>query len=232
MLPLAFKPEQINHQSHWLLVMGRLKEGVSLQQANAEMQAITRQLAEEFPQSNANWEASVEPLQNNFIPEKTIKNLWLLTGRGRFPALDFLRQHRQPAAGARHDTPARGCYPSSPRRNARATVRAVPHRELGVGGHRRRVRYLPRRVNHRRDCGHPPISDAAFGGRRQNQHSSAAVHALCDHVRWLALRLRASLAGESARPQRSAQARRAHGHGRRRTWCASVLWWSWNLPWR
>ena len=80
MLPLAFKPEQINHQAHWLLVMGRLREGVSLQEANAEMQAITQQLAEELPQSNANLETSVEPLQNNFIPEKTIKNLWLLLG--------------------------------------------------------------------------------------------------------------------------------------------------------
>jgi predicted permease len=80
MLPLAFKPEQINHQAHWLLVMGRLKDGVSLQQANAEMQAITQQLAEEFPQSNLNRVTSVEPLQNNFIPEKTIKNLWLLLG--------------------------------------------------------------------------------------------------------------------------------------------------------
>src|SRR5215212_9901966 len=64
MLPLSFKPEQINHQNHWLRVMGRLKEGVTLQQANAEMQAVTKQLAEELPQSNANWAASVEPLQN------------------------------------------------------------------------------------------------------------------------------------------------------------------------
>jgi putative ABC transport system permease protein len=80
MLPLSFKPEQINHQNHWLRVVGRLKEGVSLQQADAEMQAITKQLAEELPQSNAKWETSVEPLQNNFIPEKTINNLWLLLG--------------------------------------------------------------------------------------------------------------------------------------------------------
>ena len=80
MLPLSFKPEQLDRQNHSLLVMGRLKEGVSLQQAAAEMDAITRQLASEFPQTNSNWGASVEPLQNNFIPEKTIKNLWLLLG--------------------------------------------------------------------------------------------------------------------------------------------------------
>jgi putative ABC transport system permease protein len=84
MLPLAIPPEQATHQAHSLLVMGRLKEGVSLQQANAEMQTISRQLAEAFPQTNANWEASVEPLQNNFIPEKTIKNLWLLLGAVAF----------------------------------------------------------------------------------------------------------------------------------------------------
>ena len=80
MLPLAFKPEQINHQARAYLVMGRLKDGVSLEQANAEMQTITRQLADEFPDTNRNLAASVEPLQNNFIPDKTIKNLWLLLG--------------------------------------------------------------------------------------------------------------------------------------------------------
>lgn len=79
-IPLVFKPEQLNHQTRGILVMGRLKDGISIQQANTEMQAITQQLAEEFPQSNANWEASVEPLQNNFIPERTIRNLWLLLG--------------------------------------------------------------------------------------------------------------------------------------------------------
>ncbi|HEV7890467.1 MAG TPA: ABC transporter permease [Pyrinomonadaceae bacterium] len=84
MLPLALKPEQVNHQGHSLLVMGRLKDGVSLPQANAEMQAITQQLTQEFPQTNTNWAADVEPLQNNFIPENTIKNLWLLLGAVSF----------------------------------------------------------------------------------------------------------------------------------------------------
>src|SRR5262245_8839514 len=34
-LPLAFTPEQINHDFHWLLVMGRLKPDVTMAQANA-----------------------------------------------------------------------------------------------------------------------------------------------------------------------------------------------------
>src|SRR5271154_114171 len=33
--PLAFRPEQINHDYHWLLSMGRMKPGVTMQQAQA-----------------------------------------------------------------------------------------------------------------------------------------------------------------------------------------------------
>jgi putative ABC transport system permease protein len=32
-VPLVFKPEQLNHDFHWLLVMGRMKPGVTLEQA-------------------------------------------------------------------------------------------------------------------------------------------------------------------------------------------------------
>ncbi|HKF58048.1 MAG TPA: ABC transporter permease, partial [Blastocatellia bacterium] len=35
-VPLAFKPEQINHDSHFISVMARLKDGVSLDQAQSE----------------------------------------------------------------------------------------------------------------------------------------------------------------------------------------------------
>jgi predicted permease len=80
MIPMAFRPEQINHQGRRLLVMGRLKDGVTIEQAQAEMQGISGQLAEEFPQTNSDWSARVEPLHNDFLPEKTVKNLWLLMG--------------------------------------------------------------------------------------------------------------------------------------------------------
>jgi putative ABC transport system permease protein len=79
-VPLAFKPEQINHDFHFVLVMGRLKPGVTLQQANANMDSVTRHIAEVYPKSNQGWGAAVEPLQNDFISKDTIKNLWLLMG--------------------------------------------------------------------------------------------------------------------------------------------------------
>ena len=79
-VPLAFKPEQINHDFHFVLVMGRLKPGVTLQQANANMDSVTRHIAEAYPKSNQGWGATVEPLQNDFISKDTIKNLWLLMG--------------------------------------------------------------------------------------------------------------------------------------------------------
>ena len=79
-VPLAFKPDQINHDAHFILVMGRLKDGISQTQAHVEMQEIARQLAQEHPKTNAKLSLSVEPLQNNFLPETTIKNLWILLG--------------------------------------------------------------------------------------------------------------------------------------------------------
>jgi predicted permease len=86
-LPMIFTPEQINHDFHWLLVMGRLKPGVSLAQANANMDAVTRRIAEVNPKSNTGWSASVEPLQNNFLSRETIAGLWLLLGAVGFVLL-------------------------------------------------------------------------------------------------------------------------------------------------
>ncbi len=86
-LPLAFKPEQINHDFHWLLLIGRLKPGVTLQQANADMDSVTRHLAEVYPLSDKNWSANVVPLQNAFTGRDTVKNLWLLLGAVGFVLL-------------------------------------------------------------------------------------------------------------------------------------------------
>jgi len=86
-VPLAFRPEQINHDYHWLLAMGRLKAGVTLHQAQADMDAVTAHIAAAYPKSNKGWGASVEPLQNDFLPKERIRNLWLLLGAVGFVLL-------------------------------------------------------------------------------------------------------------------------------------------------
>ncbi|HTV06864.1 MAG TPA: ABC transporter permease [Acidobacteriaceae bacterium] len=51
-VPLVFKPEQVNLDFHWLLVMGRLKPGVTIKQAQANMDAVTAHIAQVYPRSD------------------------------------------------------------------------------------------------------------------------------------------------------------------------------------
>jgi putative ABC transport system permease protein len=86
-VPLAFKPEQLNHDFHWLLVMGRMKPGVTLEQARQNMNAVTAHIAEVYPRSDKGWGAKVEQLKNDFLPPERIQMLWLLLGAVGFVLL-------------------------------------------------------------------------------------------------------------------------------------------------
>jgi putative ABC transport system permease protein len=85
--PLAFKPEQLNHDFHWLLAMGRMKPGVTLKQAQANMDAVTANIAKAYPKSDTGWGAMVDPLQNDFLPKERIQTLWILLGAVGFVLL-------------------------------------------------------------------------------------------------------------------------------------------------
>ena len=86
-VPLVFKPEQLNHDFHWLLVMGRLKPGITMQQAQQNMDAVTAHIAQRYPESDKGWGAYVEPLKNDFMPKERIRMLWLLLGAVGFVLL-------------------------------------------------------------------------------------------------------------------------------------------------
>jgi putative ABC transport system permease protein len=58
--PLAFEPSNMTRNFHWLVSFARLKRGVSLQQAQANMTAIGAGIEREFPDSNKGWGVIVE----------------------------------------------------------------------------------------------------------------------------------------------------------------------------
>ena len=85
-VPLTIKPEQINHDFHWLLAMGRLKPGVTIKQAQADMDSVTKHIGEVYPQDKG-WGASVEPLRNDFLPKDMITGMYFLMGGVAFVLL-------------------------------------------------------------------------------------------------------------------------------------------------
>src|SRR5437899_328024 len=52
---------------HWLSVTGRLKPGVSMAQAQAELDAVSVRLAKEFPAENDGWAIRMVPLQQMIV---------------------------------------------------------------------------------------------------------------------------------------------------------------------
>src|SRR5437773_6722958 len=60
-------------------VMGRLKPGVTLDQANAEFINLARQLAREYPKTNQNFtSATVQPLANSLIGVQFQQTVWAM----------------------------------------------------------------------------------------------------------------------------------------------------------
>ncbi len=66
----AFPPEYLKARgAHYLEVIARLKSGVSVEQARADVSGIAANLAREYPKTNAGWSAVVEPLRDSIVGE-------------------------------------------------------------------------------------------------------------------------------------------------------------------
>ena len=64
--PIAFSPQQVtNRRRHYLEVIARMKPGVTLQQAQAEMNTIAVRLQQQYPDQNADLGAAVTPLHEH-----------------------------------------------------------------------------------------------------------------------------------------------------------------------
>jgi putative ABC transport system permease protein len=84
--PRHSKPYYSNRKGRYFGVVGRLKEGVELQEAQAELDVIARRLADEYPDSQAGFGARVQPLQE-YLYGYAGKRLFLIFGAVLFVLL-------------------------------------------------------------------------------------------------------------------------------------------------
>ena len=76
--PIAFSEnERTLHQARYFEAIGRLKQGVTLDQAQAELSAISGRLAQAYPEANQGWTVRVAPVLDLAVGEAR-RTLWLL----------------------------------------------------------------------------------------------------------------------------------------------------------
>src|SRR5262245_31268176 len=84
--PLTLAPAGANRPTgHNLSVIGRLKSGVSLAQAQASMGAIARQLEQQYPESNTGWGVGMSAFYDWIVPEQIRRSMLML-----FAAVGFV----------------------------------------------------------------------------------------------------------------------------------------------
>jgi predicted permease len=82
-LPAAFTPAQIaEHDEHFLLVLARLKPGVSPAQGQAELDAIAARLRQEFPKENVERGLAIVSLHEELVGDYRTRLLVLLGSVG------------------------------------------------------------------------------------------------------------------------------------------------------
>jgi len=81
--PLAFEPSNMTRNFHWLTSFARLKPGVSLEQARANLNAIGARIEKDYPDSNKNWGVVTERYGDTLIgPDLRTALLVLMTATG------------------------------------------------------------------------------------------------------------------------------------------------------
>jgi putative ABC transport system permease protein len=79
-LPLAFKPENMTRNFHWFGSFAKLKPGVTLKQAQLQMDAIGARIAAQYPDSNKGWGVGIDPFSQIVIAPEIRQALYILLG--------------------------------------------------------------------------------------------------------------------------------------------------------
>jgi putative ABC transport system permease protein len=86
--PLVFTPVQRESRAgNWVMSLARLKEGVSIDRAQAELSGLAKQLAVAYPAANQGRGLCIAPLRDSAIEGTTRRLLWLTAGLTAFVLL-------------------------------------------------------------------------------------------------------------------------------------------------
>jgi putative ABC transport system permease protein len=77
-LPLGIDPLAIDRGTNAVGVVGRLREGVTMEQADVQMDQIAARLAAEYPQTNEGVSVWVQPYEDAVMPPPIVAALWLM----------------------------------------------------------------------------------------------------------------------------------------------------------
>ncbi len=76
--PLAFELPNRTRNFHWLSSFARLKPGVTLQQARAQLDGIGAQIAAQYPASNKGWGVTIEPYADTLVGQDLRRSVWIM----------------------------------------------------------------------------------------------------------------------------------------------------------
>jgi putative ABC transport system permease protein len=76
--PLAFEPRDMTRDYHWLISFARLKPGVTLDKAQASMNAIGAGIAGAYPESNKGWGVNVDRFEDQVVGRQLRSSLLVL----------------------------------------------------------------------------------------------------------------------------------------------------------
>jgi len=76
--PLAFKPQDMTRNFHWMMSWARLKPGVSLEQARAQMKSIAARIEHDYPDSNKRWSVTIDRFADRVVDDSLRRSLLVL----------------------------------------------------------------------------------------------------------------------------------------------------------
>ena len=76
--PLAFEPENMTRNFHWFGSFAKLKRGVTLEQARAQMDAIGARIAHDYPDSNKGWGVTLDRFSDTIVGKQLRESLYAL----------------------------------------------------------------------------------------------------------------------------------------------------------